>query len=133
MSHLNTTLVLFVLAFMVLSLITSSVHGQLSTQRLKLNVCAYTKNPVKQITVVATYKGEAQKKTLSYSGAKTCSYYGTSGKWITFLFSPKVRGFLDIYSICITNPASNERSCKTDYWFPGWDHSNSYVEIFANR
>ncbi|CAN5520808.1 hypothetical protein BH18THE1_BH18THE1_10590 [soil metagenome] len=111
------------------------VYAQLfSSQRLKLNICAYAKHPVNQFTIKATCKGESRSKTLNYKGGGyKCSFLGNSGIWVNFLFSPKDRGSLDLYDVCIMNLSTQERHCETHYWFPGFDSSKNDIEIFTNR
>ncbi len=108
------------------------VHA-ISTQRLKLNICAYAKHPVNQIYVIAKYKGETLQTYKSFSGPKTCSFDKYPGKWVTFTFSPKERGFLDFFDVCIKNTSTSEVHCENHYWFPNYDHSTHYIEIYANR
>lgn len=124
--------VIFLLAcLLVISLITLPVYGQqFSTQRLKLWICAYSKEPVGQFTVKATYKGESLKKTQYF---RPIACHGGSGMWVQFLFSPKVRGYVDLYSFCVYNLSTQERNCGTNYWFPGTSYSVNHMQIFSNR
>jgi len=132
MSHLGySNIGLFITAFILFfTLITPPALGQYSIQRLKLWVCAWAHSPVGQFTVKATYKGETLQKT-SYFKPKAC--HGGSGMWVQFLFSPKARGFVDFYKVCVYNLSTQERNCATtNYWFPGTSYSVIHMQIFAN-
>jgi hypothetical protein len=126
-------LTVILLALLVLSLIVSPIYAQQSTQRLKLNICAYAKDSVGTFNVWASYKGETKQKNVSFYGPKNCSYAGYSGKWVSLIFGPKERGLLDFYKVCITNFSTDEENCQRNHWFPTYSSDTRRMEIFSNR